>query len=167
MPGRLSHLLSRLLSLLRLLCPLRSLCISSSLCILCLFVVAVVTTTSSALAQTADKGDDELKAIGQCKELLNAKQYAKAIAILCQAIDKSPLSSQLHLWRGNAYWKICDYRDAIKDFDTAINQDDSSADACAHKAVFLARLGLYDDALVMFRAAAKRKTADPTITLLV
>jgi len=87
--------------------------------------------------------------------------------VLSQGIDQAPLNAQLHLWRGNTYWAICDYRNAIKDFDTAISQNDDSADAYAHKAVCQARLGFYDGAVGTFRLAAKRKTSDSTVMLLI
>ncbi len=120
-----------------------------------------------ALQATGKKDDVQLEAIRKSEGLLNSKQYAKALAILGQAIDQAPLNAQLHLWRGNTYWAVCDYRKAIKDFDSAISQNDSSADAYAHKAVCLARLGFYDDAMAVFRLAAKTKTSDATVTLLV
>jgi tetratricopeptide (TPR) repeat protein len=110
--------------------------------------------------------ENEERAIAAAKEFLNAKQYAKAVAVLSQAIDKAPLSAPLHLWRGNAYWAFCNYREAIKEFDSAIKQDDLSADAWAHKAVCFARLGLYDAAADLFKSAAKKKTADATVTML-
>ena len=98
---------------------------------------------------------------------MGTKKYFRALTVLNQAIDKAPLNAQLHLWRGNTYWAVCDYRRAIKDFDTAIRQSDSAADAYAHKAVCLARLGFADAAMTEFRAAAKKKTEDATVTLLI
>ncbi|MBS1993301.1 MAG: tetratricopeptide repeat protein [Cyanobacteria bacterium SZAS LIN-3] len=127
----------------------------------------VLLTAPCPSADAAEDKTAEAQSVTGAKEFLGAKKYFKALKLLDTAIDKSPLSAPLHLWRGNAYWAVCDYRRAIKDFDTAIAQNSECADGYAHKAVCLARLGLYDEAVAEFRQAAKRTTGDNTVILLV
>ena len=127
-------------------------------------------TTYGALAQGNDKHsttEEENSAITRTKKYLSARQYGRAITGLNQAIDKAPLSAPLHLWRGNVFWAFCDYKNAARDFDTAINQNDSLADAYANKAACLARVGLTDQAIALFKIAAKKNTSDPSIALFI
>ncbi|MBU6454810.1 MAG: tetratricopeptide repeat protein [Cyanobacteria bacterium REEB67] len=131
---------------------------------------AIADETTAASPDKLTGQSIENIAIAGAKQALASKQYAKAFSILNDAIDRLPMSARLHLWLGNTYWSVNDYRSAVKEFDTAIGQNDptfDAADASAHKGVCLARLGMYDQAVRTFRQAAREKTSDPTVTLLI
>ena len=93
----------------------------------------------------------------QINELLTKKQFSRAFDLANQKLKESP-SSAAYLNRGNAYWSICDYRNAIADFDKALALDSSLVDALVHKGICLARLGNKEESLKTFEQSANLTT---------
>jgi hypothetical protein len=87
-------------------------------------------------------------------ELLAKKQFSKAFDLANQRFRENP-DAQAYLNRGNACWSICDYRNAISDYDKAIDLDKNLLDAQVHKGICQARLGEREASLTTFEQAAK------------
>ncbi len=90
-------------------------------------------------------------------QLLAKKQFSQAFDEINQKLKDQPIDNDanLYLWRGNTYWSICDYRNAIADYNKALSMGSSGTniDALVHKGICQARLG--DDCAESFLHAAK------------
>ncbi len=89
----------------------------------------------------------------QVNELLGQKQFSKAFDLANQNLKDKP-DANAYLNRGNAYWSICDYRNAITDFDRALSIESNLVDALVHKGICQARLGNREASLKTFEQAA-------------
>ncbi len=89
----------------------------------------------------------------QVNELLGQKQFSKAFDLANQRVKDKP-DGNAYLNRGNAYWSICDYRNAITDYDRALSIDSNLVDAFVHKGICQARLGNREESLKTFEQAA-------------
>lgn len=89
----------------------------------------------------------------QVNALLGQKQFSKAFDLANQKLKDKP-DANAYLNRGNAYWSICDYRNAITDFDKALSIDSNLVDALVHKGICQARLGKKEESLKTFEQAA-------------
>ncbi len=89
----------------------------------------------------------------QVNELLGQKQFSKAFDLANQKLKDKP-DANAYLNRGNAYWSICDYRNAIADYDRALSIDSNLVDALVHKGICQARLGNKEESLKTFEQAA-------------
>lgn len=89
----------------------------------------------------------------EVNELLGQKQFSKAFDLANQRL-KEKSDANAYLNRGNAYWSICDYRNAIADYDRALSIDSNLVDALVHKGICQARLGNKEESLRTFEQAA-------------
>ncbi len=89
----------------------------------------------------------------QVNELLGQKQFSKAFDLANQKLKDKP-DANAYLNRGNAYWSICDYRNAIADYDKSLALDGNSIDTLVHKGICQARLGNREESLKTFEQAA-------------
>ncbi len=105
------------------------------------FLIMVATTPATAEEST------------QVNELLGQKQFSKAFDLANQRLKDKP-DGNAYLNRGNAYWSICDYHNAIADFDRALSLDSNLLDALVHKGICQARLGNKEESLKTFEQAA-------------
>lgn len=71
---------------------------------------------------------DSIKSVGNYySDLIARKKFAQALRDLDDRIDNDSDDALFYLWRGNVYWSICDYRNAISDFDRVIALDAEEA----------------------------------------
>ncbi len=122
----------------------------------------IVATATGVVAPSVHASSDAEEAARTYGELIGGKKFAEAQQALDTKIDQDPDNAVLYLWRGNVFWSICDYRNAIADFDRviAIDTRDTSEyqhklllDAYLHKGVCLARLGAAEAPAVFLEAA--------------
>lgn len=85
--------------------------------------------------------------------LLGQKQFSRAFDLANQKLKENPDGAS-YLNRGNAYWSICDYRNAISDYDKALALDGNLVDALVHKGICQARLGNKEESFKSFEQAA-------------
>jgi tetratricopeptide (TPR) repeat protein len=89
----------------------------------------------------------------EVNQLLVQKQFSKAFDLTNQKLKDKP-DGIAYLSRGNAYWSICDYPNAIADYDKALSIDSNLVDAMVHKGICQARLGNREESLKTFEQAA-------------
>jgi tetratricopeptide (TPR) repeat protein len=116
----------------------------------CTFLISAALLLSAPIYAKAEE-------TAQVNQLLGQKQFSKAFDLANQNLKEKP-DGAAYLGRGNAYWSICDYRNAISDYDKALVMDSSSIDALVHKGICLARLGNKDESLKTFEQAANLTT---------
>jgi tetratricopeptide (TPR) repeat protein len=91
-------------------------------------------------------------------DLIQSKQYEKAIDTLDKSIKLSPKSPLSHYYRGYAYMKERDYDRAIPDFEKSISLDPNLSGAYAGLATVQVELKDYEEAM---RAASKAIELNP------
>lgn len=116
-----------------------------------IFCLQAVTLMAQVMAQETPAIEQSPLSVN---ELLAKKQFSKAFDLANQRFRENP-DAQAYLNRGNAYWSICDYRNAISDYDKAIDLDKNLLDAQVHKGICQARLGEREASLTTFEHAAK------------
>jgi len=119
--------------------------------LLTIFCLQAVTLMAQVMAQETPPVEQSPFSVN---ELLAKKQFSKAFDLANQRFRENP-DAQAYLNRGNAYWSICDYRNAISDYDKAIDLDKNLLDAQVHKGICQARLGEREASLTTFEQAAK------------
>ena len=78
-------------------------------------------------------------------ELQTQKEALDQVATYSAKIKKQPEQAELYVTRGDAYYLLHEYDEAIKDFTTAINLDKSLDDAYFGRGMAYGRYGLIDE----------------------
>jgi len=105
--------------------------------------------------------DDTQSYLGRANAYVGLLRDADAMADLDRALDLEPDNSIALTARGVLHGVLEDFERATADFTAALESDNASIDARRHRAVCLARLGRYEEALVdtadiIARGAAQR-----------
>lgn len=116
-----------------------------------------VEITEEALLQPADY-------YNLAKEKLVAGDVSGAVADLTTAIE-SGAGVDAYILRGEAYMQTADYRNALNDFNSAIEQDPVNAIAYYDRALLNMRLEDYSSALSDINNALAAQTSNPTNVL--
>ncbi|CAN5534185.1 hypothetical protein BH11CYA1_BH11CYA1_44440 [soil metagenome] len=123
-----------------------------------LLLLSPVSAAPLGTGETKVKPDSQQQQ-ASVNELLSKKQFSKAFDLANQRL-KASSDAVAFLDRGNAFWSICDYRNAIKDFDSALGLDSHLVDARVHKGICQARLGDKEASLETFEEAAESIALD-------
>jgi hypothetical protein len=120
----------------------------------CLLLIGAICLLSApANAEAPTQAPLKAEEVPQVNVLLGQKQFSKAFDLANQKLKENP-DGAAYLNRGNAFWSICDYRNAISDYDKALALDGNLVDALVHKGICLARLGNKEESLKTFEQAA-------------
>ncbi len=114
-------------------------------------------------AGVGTSGGDAQTQVEAAQSLMDAGQYAEAIALLKQVIARDPASVEAHFLLGNAYANTSQLVEAAQAFKTVISLDPSNADAHSNLGVVYYRQGQLPEAAAEFELALSLSPDDAEI----
>ena len=91
---------------------------------------------------------------------LSDGELEKAVQLYGTAIDENSKDADSHYQRGNAYFRLGQWADALLDYDSALEIDSRYANAFCNRGAVLQQLGRFDEALASYDLGLAQNPSD-------